>query len=93
MKTLNIQFTHPVKGRVQLRKKGSRNVETSQFKTDKDFFVELDTSTLTAGEWTACFEWNYDNQPFFIEKHFKIKDQKINPLSSKGSAPTEPAVT
>ena len=76
MKALKIQFMHPVQGRIQLRKKEMMNkVKSRIFRSDEDFTVDINTKDLTDGDWTASLEWNHDNQPFFLEKHFRVIDE------------------
>ncbi len=76
MKALKIQFIHPVQGRIQLRNKEMINkVKSLNFISDEDFMVDINTKELADGDWTASLEWNHDNQPFFLEKHFKVIDE------------------
>lgn len=77
MEDLKIQFTHAVQGKIQLRRKqAEKEVKVKSFRSDKDFTFDIDIKGLADGDWTASLEWNHDNQPFLIEKHFKIVDGK-----------------
>ena len=77
MKNLRIQFTHPVQGRIQLRKKPAGDkIEMFDFASDNDFIVDICTLSLTQGNWTASVEWEHDSQPYFLERHFIIVDEE-----------------
>lgn len=82
MKTLNIQFDHPVKGRIQLREKRTKTVKTLRFKSDEDFSVNICPKELTDGDWSASIEWDHQNRPFLIQRHFRITDKKIDSSES-----------
>lgn len=78
MEHLKIQFSHPVQGKVQLRNKLTEDkVKMLNFKSDEDFTVNISIQGLTDGDWIAALEWNHDNEPFLIEEHFKIVDEKL----------------
>lgn len=78
MEDLKIQFSHPVKGRIQLRRKTAGSmVKTLNFKSDKHFTVDVDVQHLNDGNWIASLEWEYNNQPFLMQRHFKIVDKKF----------------
>ncbi len=80
MEDLKIQFTHLVKGKVQIRENLKEdNVKMLDFKSDKDFMVKINIEDLTDGDWTASLEWTHDNEPFLIEKHFSILNEKLIP--------------
>ncbi len=76
MKTLKIQFTHSVQGRIQIRKKKANSkFKMRNFISDKNFTVDINMKDLTDGDWTACLEWSHDDMPFFMEKHFSVVDE------------------
>ncbi len=77
MKNLKIQFSHPVKGRIQLRnKKTEKKVKMLDFISNKDFSVDIDINNLNDGTWTASLEWEHDNQFFLLNRNFKIVDKE-----------------
>ncbi len=82
MEALKIQFTHPVKGRIRLRKKEAKKVKTFKFRSNEDFSVEISIKGLNDGNWTASLEWVHDKQLFLVEKHFRIVDKEMAALIS-----------
>jgi len=75
MEDLKIQFTHPVKGKIQLRNKLTKNkVKMLNFSSDKDFSVAINLNHLSDGNWTASLEWEHNNQLFLLKRNFKIVD-------------------
>lgn len=77
METLNIQFNHPVKGKIQLRHQATKTVKNLKFISDKDFAVHLNFKDLADGDWSASLEWSHNKQLFLIEKSFKIIDKQM----------------
>ncbi|WP_017258843.1 hypothetical protein [Pedobacter arcticus] len=77
MKTLDIQFVHPVQGRVQLRNKATKTVKNFTFISDENFTVHIKSKDLADGNWSASLEWNHDKQLFLIEKNFKVINEKV----------------
>lgn len=83
MKTLKIQFAHPVKGRIQLRKNEAKSkVESFNFGSDEDFAVEICLKNLIDGNWTASLQWEHNSQHFLIQRHFKIVNTEMDSLVS-----------
>lgn len=77
MKDLKIQFSHPVKGRIQIRnKQGEKNVKMLNFNSNVDFCVDIDINNLNDGNWIASLEWEHDNQFFLLKRHFKIVEKE-----------------
>ena len=77
MKALNIQFNHQVGGTIQLRKNEKMSkVKLLTFKSDANFNVNININDLTDGNWTASLDWRHNNQPFFLERCFKVIDKK-----------------
>ncbi len=78
MENLKIQFSHPVHGKAQLRNKSiAHKVKILNFKSDEDFTVSINIDGLIDGDWTASLEWNHDNEPFLVEKYFKILNKEL----------------
>lgn len=78
MKNLKIQFSHPVKGRIQLRdKKTEKKVKMLNFISNNDFSVDIDINNLNDGNWTASLEWEHDNQFFLLKRSFNIVDTEF----------------
>lgn len=78
MKNFKIQFSHPVKGRIQLRdKKTEKNVKMLNFISNNDFSVDIDINNLNDGNWTASLEWEHDNQFFLLKRSFNIVDTEF----------------
>ena len=80
MEYLKIQFSHPVEGKVQIKENlTENNVKILDFKSDKDFTVNINIKDLIDGNWTASLKWNHNNEAFLIEEHFQIEDKKLIP--------------
>jgi glycine cleavage system H lipoate-binding protein len=77
MKDIQIQFSHPVKGKIQIRnKQADKKVKMLNFSSDKDFLVDIDINNLNDGNWIASLEWEHNDQFFLLKRNFEILNQK-----------------
>jgi glycine cleavage system H lipoate-binding protein len=77
MKDIQIQFSHPVEGKIQIRnKQADKKVKMLNFSSDKDFLVDIDINNLNDGNWIASLEWEHNDQFFLLKRNFEILNQK-----------------
>jgi hypothetical protein len=73
MKTLNLNFGHPVKGIVRLFNKltpGMHRILKIDTKADNCANIILDG--LQLGRWKASIDWEYDNRTYHLEQEFDV---------------------
>lgn len=73
MKTLKVNFCHPVKGVVRLLNMlNPRQKRTQPFDTQSGQCADISIEGLPEGKWKALLEWEYDGRDYFYEEDFEI---------------------
>lgn len=74
MQNLKIQFSHPVKGRVQMFS-GKNHKASYTFEADslnKDF-LEISLNRFKKGKYMLFFKWEHDGHPFLYKTAISVQ--------------------